>query len=195
MGNHAMQHWISVRPFARAASTMASSWSCSDLRWCSNDLEFTCWNGMVPRLALIVAAFEREIIGWNVVANASISASDKRYMMLDAVEKRFASTQTPHAIEHLSDNGSAYTARETRLIAQALKLTPCFTPVGSTQSNGMSEAFVKTLKRDYIEISVLSDAETALRLVDGWIEDYSEIHSHSALKMACPRQFMRAKSI
>ncbi|RSC41569.1 hypothetical protein EGT36_00350 [Agrobacterium sp. FDAARGOS_525] len=36
--------------------------------------------------------------------------------------------------------------------------------------------------------------ETALRLIDGWIADYNEIHPHSALKMACPRQFIRAKS-
>ncbi|MDH1271476.1 integrase core domain-containing protein [Rhizobium pusense] len=36
--------------------------------------------------------------------------------------------------------------------------------------------------------------ETALRLIDGWIADYNEIHPHSALKMASPRQFIRAKS-
>ena len=55
-------------------------------------------------------------------------------------------------------------------------------------------AFVKTLKRDYIRISQVLDAETALRLIEGWIEDYNEIHPHSALKMASPRQFIRAKS-
>ena len=91
--------------------------------------------------------------------------------------------ESPHALEHLSDNGSAYTARETRLFAQALNLIPCFTPVASPQSNGMSEAFVKTLKRDYIRISPIPDAETALRK----IEDYNEIHRHSALKMSSPR--------
>ena len=71
-------------------------------------------------------------------------------MMLEAVEHRFRATRAPQAIEHLSENGSAYTARDTGLFAQALNLTPCFTPVASPQSNGMSEAFVKTLKRDYI---------------------------------------------
>lgn len=100
------------------------------------------------RLAFIIDAFHREIIAWTAVANAGISGSDVRDMMLEAVEKRFHATRAPHAIEHLSDNGSAYTARDTRLFAQALNLTPCFTPVASPQSNGMSEAFVKTLKRD-----------------------------------------------
>jgi putative transposase len=132
-------------------------------------------------------AFDREIIAWTAVANAGISGSDVRDMMLEAVEKRFGATRASHAIEHLSDNGSAYIARETRLFAQALNLTPCFTPVASPQSNGMSEAFVKTLKRDYIRISALPDAETARRLIHGWIEDYNEIHPHSALKMASPK--------
>ena len=49
----------------------------------------------------------------------SEAANDVRDMMLEAVEKRFATTRAPHAIEHLSDNGSAYTARDTRLFAQA----------------------------------------------------------------------------
>jgi putative transposase len=157
-------------------------------------LEFTCWNGEVVRLAFIIDAFDREIIAWTAVANAGISGSDVRDMMLEAVEKRFDATRAPQPIEHLSDNGSAYTARDTRLFAQALNLTPCFTPVASPQSNGMSEAFVKTLKRDYVRIAPLPDAETVLRLIDGWIEDYNEIHPHSALKMASPRQFIRAKS-
>lgn len=131
----------------------------SNLRWCSDGLEFTWWNGDVIRLAFIIDAFDREIIAWTAVANAGISGSDVRDVMLEAVEKRFAATRAPHAIEHLSDNGSAYTARDTRPFAQALDLTPCFTPVASPQSNGMSEAFVKTLKRDYIRISPLPDAE------------------------------------
>jgi len=53
---------------------------------------------------------------------------------------------------------------------------------------------VKTLKRDYIRLSPIPDAETALRLINGWIEDYNEIHPHSALKMVSPRQFIRAMS-
>jgi transposase InsO family protein len=66
--------------------------------------------------------------------------------------------------------------------------------VASPQANGISEAFVKTLKQDYIRTSAPPDAETALRLIDGWIDDYNEIHPHSSLKMASPPQFIRAKS-
>ena len=34
-----------------------------------------------------------------------------------------------------------------------LNLVPCFTPVASPESNGMSEVFVKTLKRDSLRVS------------------------------------------
>lgn len=50
----------------------------SNLRWCSDGPEFTCWNGEAIRLAFIIDAFDREIIAWTAVANAGISGSDVR---------------------------------------------------------------------------------------------------------------------
>jgi putative transposase len=166
----------------------------SNLRWCSDGLEFTCWNGDILRLAFIIDAFDREIIAWTAVSGAGISGSDVRDMMLEAVEKRFANTRAPHPIEHLSDNGSPYTAKDTRDFATALNLMPCFTPVRSPESNGMAEAFVKTFKRDYVRVHPLPDASAALRQIAGWIADYNEIHPHSALKMRSPREFIRAQA-
>ena len=166
----------------------------SNLRWCSDGLEFTCWNQEIIRMAFIIDAFDREIIAWTAVSGAGINGSDIRDMMLDAVEKRFGFLRAPHPVEHLSDNGSPYTAKETRDFAIALNLVACFTPVKSPESNGMSEAFVKTLKRDYLRISPLPDAPSVLRQIAGWIEDYNEIHPHSALRMRSPREFIRAQT-
>ena len=166
----------------------------SNLRWCSDGLEFTCWNGEIVRLAFIIDAFDREIIAWTAVSGAGISGSDVRDMMLEAVERRFAGMRAPHAIEHLSDNGSPYTAKNTRDFAAALNLVPCFTPVRSPESNGMSEAFVKTFKRDYVRVNPLPDAATALRQIAGWIADYNDVHPHSALRMRSPREFIRAQA-
>ena len=56
----------------------------SNLRWCSDGFEFTCWNGDIVRGAFIIDAHDREIIDWCVVANAGISGSDVRDMMLAA---------------------------------------------------------------------------------------------------------------
>lgn len=166
----------------------------SNLRWCSDGLEFPCWNGEVIRLAFLIDAHDREIISWRAVANAGISGSDVRDMLLEAVELRFGTHRAPEQIEVLTDNGSPYTAKETRIFAQQLGLKSCFTPVKSPQSNGMSEAFVKTLKRDYVRVNPLPDAETVLALIGDWIEDYNENHPNSGLKWKAPREFIRAKT-
>ena len=128
------------------------------------------------------------------VVNAGISGSDIRDLMLEAVERRFGACRAPSAMEMLSDNGSPYIAKETRIFARQLGLKPCFTPVRSPQSNGISEAFVKTLKRDYVQVTPLPDAETVLGLIGGWIEDYNDNHPHSGLKMRSPREFIAAQT-
>ena len=113
-------------------------------------------------------------------------------MMLEAVEARFGGIRALHPVEWLSDNGSVYTARETRIFAAQLNLAPCFTPVRSPESNGMSEALVKTLKRDYLRVNPVPDARTALDQIAGWFDDYNENHPHSGLRMRSPREFRRA---
>ena len=164
----------------------------SNLRWCSDGFEFGCWNGEVVRAAFVIDAHDREIIAWRAVANAGISGSDIRDMMLEAIETRFGAIRAPGSVEWLSDNGSPYTARETRIFAAQLNLVPCFTPVASPESNGLCEAFVRTFKRDYVRINPLPDALTALHQITGWFEDYNENHPHSGLKMRSPREFIRA---
>jgi putative transposase len=166
----------------------------SDLRWCSDGLEFACWNGEVVRVASVIDAHDREIIAWRAVAGAGISGSDVRDMMLEAVERRCGTTRTPNQVEFLADNGSPYRARDTRVFAAQLGLVPCFTPVASPESNGMCEAFVRTFKRDYVEVSPIPTASLALARIGEWIEDYNEVHPHSALRMRSPRGFRRANS-
>lgn len=65
----------------------------------------------------------------------------------------------------------------------------CTTPVQSPQSNGMAEAFIKTFKRDYVDVNQLNDAVTVLNQLPKWFEDYNINHPHKALKMMSPREF------
>lgn len=83
----------------------------SNLRWCSDGFEFTCWNGEVVRGAFIIDAHEREIIAWRAVANAGISGSDVRDIILEAVETRFGGMRAPVLAEILSDNNDSRTQR------------------------------------------------------------------------------------
>ena len=145
------------------------------------------------RGAFVLDAHDREIIAWRAVTSGGISGSDVRDLMLEAVEARFDDLRAPAPIEWLSDNGSPYTATETRRFAAQLNLIPCFTPVASPESNGISEAFVKTFKRDYVRVHPIPDAATALDEIAGWFEDYNDNHPHSGLRMRSPREFRRAQ--
>jgi transposase InsO family protein len=55
----------------------------------------------------------------------------------------------------------------------------------------MSEAFVKTLKRDYTSTVILPEADTILALLPEWLDDYCEVHPNSGLKFRSPREFLR----
>ena len=80
-------------------------------------------------------------------------------LMIVSVERRLGLVnRLPLPIGWLSDNGSPYTARETRPRAREIGVVPCTTPIESPQSNGMAEAFVKTLKRDYARVNPRPDA-------------------------------------
>lgn len=53
---------------------------------------------------------------------------------------------------------------------------------------------MKKLKRDYVGLTPLSDAQTVLGLIGGRIENYNGNHSHSWLKMRSPREFIAAQT-
>lgn len=91
----------------------------SNLRWCSDGFEFTCWEGDVVRGAFINDAHDREVIAWRAVVNAGISGRDIRDLMLEAVERRFDTCRAPSPIEMLSDNGSPYREGDTDLCPPA----------------------------------------------------------------------------
>lgn len=162
----------------------------SNMRWCSDGMEFTCWNSEVVRIAFVLDCHDREVIGW-VATTLGVSGEMIRDLMIECVEARFGACRAPEAVQWLTDNGSVYAAANTIDMAVALNLVACFTPVESPESNGIAEAFVKTFKRDYVRINPIPDARTAL---ERWIEDYNEVHPHSGLAYQAPREYIRASS-
>lgn len=109
----------------------------SNIRWCSDHFELACRNGELLRILFAIDACDREVMAWSATT-AGISGEMVRYLMVVCVERRFGTSKTPHFIEWLSDNGSAYIAKDTLHTATALGLQLCFTPVRSPQSNGIA---------------------------------------------------------
>lgn len=159
-------------------------------RWCSDGFEIGCDNGEKVRVPFSLDCCDREAMGF-VATTAGISAEDVRDLMTATVEHRFGRVnRLPKTIEWLSDNGSCYTARETRRFAREINLKPRTTPVESPQSNGMAEAFVRTMKRDYVRVSEKPDARTVINQLPTWFQHYNTIHPHRALGYLAPREYI-----
>lgn len=166
----------------------------SNLRWCSDGFELACENGEKVRVAFALDCCDREAMAY-VATTQGIKGEDVRDLMVASVESRFGRVnRSPRTIEWLSDNGSGYIARETRAFAREIGLEPLTTPVTSPQSNGMAEAFVRTIKRDYARVNPLPDARTVIESLPFWFEHYNAVHPHSALRYRSPREFIAAQS-
>ena len=112
--------------------------------------------------------------------------------MFNAVEKRFCeSLRAPREIQWLIDRGAIYRARSVQALSKHLNLLCCYTRAYSPESNGMAEAFVKTIKRDYVYQADCFDAKTVLKLLPEWFADYNNIAPHSALGMQSPAEYKR----
>jgi len=160
----------------------------SNVRWCSDAFEIACWNGEIVQIAFALDCCDREALAF-VAEPRDLCAADIRRLMRCAVQHRFGAEHTPASVQWLSDNGSIYIALETVIHAERLGLEVVTTPVRSPESNGMSEAFVNTMRRDYVESADLWSAASVIEQIQGWFDDYNEVAPHSALKMKSPREF------
>jgi putative transposase len=60
----------------------------SNLRWCSDVFEITCWNGDIFRIVFVIDAHDRELLAWHAAGGTGgtgISGSMVRDLMLEAV--------------------------------------------------------------------------------------------------------------
>ena len=161
--------------------------------WCSDGFEIGCDNGEKVRVAFALDCCDREAMSF-LATTGGIRGEDVRDLMVTAVEHRFGRiNRLPVTIEWLSDNGSCYIAGDTRSVARDIGLEPRTTPIESPQSNGMAEAFVRTIKRDYVRVSPRPDAVTVMHQLSAWFAHYNEVHPHKALGYRSPREFIAAR--
>ena len=167
----------------------------SDVRWCSDILEIPCWSGERVQVAFVLDCHDRDAIAW-VGRDRDLSGEEIRHVMTEAVHIRFPEEgKAPKPIQFLSDNGGQYMALDTVIRAEELGLVPITTPAASPESNGMSEAFVNTIKRDYADLADRASAAALLAQLPIWFDDYNHEAPHSALGMKTPAEYRREKSL
>jgi len=121
----------------------------SNSRWCSDAFEIKCFNGEKVFVVFTLDTCDREVISCLPSRNP-LTSDDIESLMIMSVESRFNCLKTPRLIQFLSDRGSIYRSHRVIHLARRLGLESCFTSAYSPESNGMAEALVKTLKRDYV---------------------------------------------
>jgi putative transposase len=170
------------------------------LNFCANadGLEIACDNAERVRGAFALDCCDREAMS-HVVTTAGIKGEYIRDLMVAAVEQRVGRlNQLSKTIEWLTDDGSCYTAAETRRSAHDIGFLPLCTPIESPQSNGMAEAFVRTFKRDYVAFSPKPDAATVILSLPSLfgIRPTSAVGEDQAAEAArvSDRQFQRSQS-
>ncbi len=163
----------------------------SNERWCSDTLELACWNGEFVVLAFALDCHDREALAW-VAAPRDLVSTDIVTLLEQAVAARFRAARPSTPIQWLTDNGAIYTALRTIIAAERMNLVPLTTPAYSPQSNGMAEAFVNTLRRDYVAGADLSSADAVLAVVAEWFADYNAVAPHSALGFKSPVEYRHA---
>ena len=164
----------------------------SNERWCSDVFEIACWHGELVQIGFALDCHDREALA-HVGVPRDFLAMDVQELMRRAVTSRFGTGERPDApIQWLSDNGSVYTALETIITAERLHLVPITTPASSPESNGMSEAFVNTMRRDYLAGADLSSAAAVLEQIPVWFADYNAVAPHSALGYTSPQKYRAA---
>lgn len=162
----------------------------SDLRYCSDIFEIHCWNGEEVHVAFSLDCHDRESVAF-VARPRDLTHYQIMELMDETVVRRFGpfTERLPHPIEWLSDNGPQYTALETKTYGNAWGFLVRNTPAYSPESNGMSEAFVGTFKRDYIYTHELPDAAEVIRQLPVWFEDYNAMAPHSGIGYLSPREY------
>ena len=54
----------------------------------------------------------------------------------------------------------------------------------------MAEAFVRTLKRDYVRVNPRPDARIVIEQLPVWLAHYNAVHPHRALGYRSPREYI-----
>lgn len=160
----------------------------SNTRWCSDAYEIHCFNGEKVYVAFALDCHDRECLA-HVARKQPLTASDIQELMLLSVESRFEDLRAPRQVQWLSDRGTIYRSHATVQLARNLNLKSCFTAAYSPESNGMSEAFVATSKRDYVYTSDCYDADSVIAMIPDWYRDYNENAPHSGLGMKSPLEY------
>ena len=138
-------------------------------------------------LAVILDAFSRRIVGWELGESLQVS------LVLTALNRAVADRVVPPGIIHHSDQGVQYASAELvdRLLELGFQIS--MSRKAAPWENGYAESFIKTLKAEEVTLKQYRTLEEARRSIGNFLDEvYNQRRLHSALGYLPPAQFERA---
>jgi len=136
-------------------------------------------------LAVILDAFSRKVVGWELQTHLRVELATSALMM--AITAR---QPKPGSLIHHSDRGVQYASSEYTELLAAHDIRPSMSRVGNPYDNAKAESFMKTLKQEEINGSSYRNLSAARSAIGAFIETvYNCQRIHSALDYRSPDEY------
>jgi len=137
-------------------------------------------------LAVILDAFQRQIVGWAMASHLRVE------LVIEALELALWRQQPPSGLIHHSDRGSQYTALAFGQRLQRSGLVASMGRAGDAYDNALVEAFFATLKSELAALQPWPTRQAARTAVFDYLECwYNPQRRHSALGYLSPIEYER----
>ena len=135
-------------------------------------------------LAVILDAFSRRVIGWDLGPNLTTS------LVLSALRQALTARTVTGDIVHHSDRGVQYCSGEYVQVLEENGFTISMSRHGNPWDNAKCESFMKTLKTEEVYLKQYRDMDDARANLKEFLDQvYNRQRLHSALQYQSPEAF------
>lgn len=140
-------------------------------------------------LAVILDAYSRRVIGWQLDDTLSDSLS------IAALRMALAQRPVPSGLVHHSDRGVQYASGDYTQLLKDHHITISMSRKGNPWDNAACESFMKTLKYEEVHRTEYRNLADARARIGKFLECvYNEKRLHSSLQYLAPNEFERRAS-
>ena len=138
-------------------------------------------------LAVLLDAYSRKVVGWAL--DRTLAAR----LPIAALEHAIAERRPPPGLVHHSDRGVQYASEEYVTLLRTHHMIPSMSRPANPYDNASCESFMKTLKREEIDVNRYRDLGHLRSNIEVFIERYyNRVRLHSALGYRSPEEFEHA---
>ncbi len=154
------------------------------------DITYIRLQGEFVYLAVILDAFSRKVVGWELDRKMTCELSKT------ALERAIAARQPAPGLVHHSDRGVQYASQDYINLLARHQIIPSMRRPANPYDNASCESFMKTLKREEIYASDYRDLEHLRQNLEEFMERYyNRVRLHSSLDYRPPEEFEQLFSL